>query len=61
MATAVLQVPYGIGSAPRRCWVPTSNDEDPKPVPEMSGDVLRDIVAAAHQVEDTMVAAFLAA
>ena len=38
-----------------------SNDVDPKQVPKMSGDVLRDLVAAAHQVDEIMVVAFMAA
>ena len=38
-----------------------SNDGDPKQVPQMSGDMFRDLVAAAHQVDETMVTAFMAA
>ena len=38
-----------------------SNDGDPKQVPKMSGDVIRDLVAAAHQLDETMVLAFMAA
>ena len=38
-----------------------SNDGDPKQVPKMSGDVFRDFVAAAHQVDETVVTAFMAA
>ena len=38
-----------------------SNDGDPKQVPRLSGDMLRDLVTAAQQVDKTMVTGFMAA
>ena len=38
-----------------------SNDGEPKQVPRLSGDVLRDLKAAAQQVDETVASAFTAA